>query len=179
MLNGVALNCSYVAMCTCRCVHRTIKRPCDAIYEACYTGSKCCAQMLHRVQSNVGTSAVQNCSCANIYCLPFCAYHLSLFHFFTFHFFHVYIIVRFFTCSLFCARAASPAGAVKQGEHLSNFSVFPNDINIWYCTQDRTAQMVILGTKWARSLGSIPSCAILDSGETGSRDLGVSSLSKS
>ncbi len=103
MFNGVGINCLYVAMCTCRCVHRTIKRSCDAIYEACCTGSKCCSQMLHQVQSNCRHKCCAQVlrSCANTYCLPFCAHHLSFFLFFTFHFFHVYIIERFFTCPLF------------------------------------------------------------------------------
>ncbi len=112
MFNGVGLNFSYVAMCTCRCVHRTIKRSCDAIYEACCTWSKCCAQMLHQVQSNCRHKCCAQVlrSCANIYYLPFCAHHLSLLRFFTFQFFHVYIIVRFFTCPFFAARGFPGGG---------------------------------------------------------------------
>ena len=77
IFNGVGINCSYVAMCTCRCVHRTIKRSCDAIYEACCTGSKCCAQMLHEVQSNCRHKCCTQVlrSCANMSCLPFCAHY--------------------------------------------------------------------------------------------------------
>ncbi len=45
VLCGVCLNCSYVAMCACRCVHRTIKRSCDAIYEACCTAASSAKQL--------------------------------------------------------------------------------------------------------------------------------------
>ncbi len=104
MLNGVGINCSYVAMCTCRCVHRTIKRPFDAMYEACCTGSKCCAQMLHQVQSNCrhkGCAQVLR-SCANIYCLPFCAHHLSFFIFSLFIFFMIILLYDFLhVCPVF------------------------------------------------------------------------------
>ena len=82
MFNGVGINCSCVAMCTCRCVHRTIKRSCEARYTkpaALETSAahKCCI----KCKAIVGTSAVHKCcaqvlcSCANMYCLPFCAHY--------------------------------------------------------------------------------------------------------
>ncbi len=126
MLNGVGMNCSYVAMCTCRCVHRTIKRSCEARYtkpaaleaSAAHKCGPVTRSLLHWKQvlrTNAAssakqlsaqvlcTSAVHKCcaqvlrSCANIYCLPFCAHHLSFF----LSFFHFSSHVPRSTCPIY------------------------------------------------------------------------------
>ena len=45
--------------------------------KACCTGSKCCAQMLHQVQSDCRHKCCAQVlrSCANMYCLPLCAHY--------------------------------------------------------------------------------------------------------
>ncbi len=104
MLSGVGINSSYVAMWTCRCAHRTIKRPCEARYTK---------------PSALETSAARKfcIMCketvflfANMCFLNFCAnYHESFSLFlpfiFFFFFFYVYIIVRFSHVAPFFARA--------------------------------------------------------------------------
>jgi hypothetical protein len=56
------------------------------------------------------------------------SFFLSFFHFSFFS--CLYYCTIFYMSPFFCARpfcACSPAGAIKQGEHFSNFSVFLND----------------------------------------------------
>ena len=74
MFNGVGINCSYVAMCTWRCVHRTIKRSCEARYTKpaaleASAAHKCCI----KCKAIVGKSAVHKC-CAHARTCPACLF---------------------------------------------------------------------------------------------------------
>ncbi len=98
MFNGVGINCSCVAMCTCRCVHRTIKRSCEARYTKpaaleASAAHKCSASSAKQLSAQVlCTSAALMREHILPAFLRTSSFFLSFFHF---SFVHVYIIVRF------------------------------------------------------------------------------------
>ncbi len=91
MFNGVGINSPYVAMCTCRCVHRTIKRPCEARYtkpaeSEASAALEASAAHKYRIKCKaiVGTSAVHMC-CAHARTCTACLFahiNMKLFSFF-------------------------------------------------------------------------------------------------
>ncbi len=98
MLNGVGINCSCVAMCTRRCVHRTIKRPCEARYTKpaaleASAAHKCCI----KCKAFVGTSAVHKCCAHARTCTAFLFAQIIM----KFFYFFLPFIFLSFTFSLF------------------------------------------------------------------------------
>jgi hypothetical protein len=80
MFNGVGINC--FAVCTCRCVHRTIKRSCEARYTKpaaleASAGHKCCIKF----KAIVGTPiAGENATGGDpILHVPFFPFYMSFF----------------------------------------------------------------------------------------------------